>query len=72
MTADESGHEASDHVIAGSPTEITRAVLARHLCGWIQGHHGSVDDLLPDVDMIMDDLRDEGIFFVLLKGNRFE
>jgi hypothetical protein len=72
MTAGEPGHEASDHVIEGSPTEITRAILARHLCGRIRGHHGLVDDLLPDVDMIMDDLRDEGIFFVLFKGNRFE
>jgi DNA-binding transcriptional LysR family regulator len=72
MTASEPGHEASDHVIGGSSTEITRAVLARHLCGWIQEHHGSVDDLLPDVDMIMDDLRDEGICFVLVRGNRFE
>lgn len=56
-------HKAEDHVVDG-PAEEDKAkqVIARHLCGWLVGHRGPVDHFLVDAEMIVEEMREEGVF----------
>lgn len=54
-------HKREDHVIGGGPEDQARAVIARHLCGWITGHTGPVDHFIADAEMILHDLRVQGL-----------
>lgn len=56
-----SEHSADDHEISGSAADQFRAVLARHLCGWITGHYGPEDHFLADADMIMEETHARGL-----------
>jgi hypothetical protein len=56
-------HENSDHEIFGSPDEQMRAIMARHLCGWISGHGAPLDHFVVDAEMIMEEARKGGIRF---------
>jgi len=58
-----SNHDAVDHQISGSPYEQMRAVMARHLCGWIGGHGAPLDHFLVDADMILAEAHAQGLRF---------
>lgn len=59
-------HERSDHEVSGSPHEVMRRILARHLCGWISGHEAPVDHFLVDADMIMREAHEHGVRFAIV------
>lgn len=61
-------HEKEDHVVSGSPHDQMRAIMARHLCGWISGHGGPIDHFLVDADLIMEEAHDHGIRYHLDAG----
>lgn len=56
-------HRKTDHKIPDIPYEKAKAILARHLCGWICGHDCPVDHMLTDADLIIKEMWDEGIRF---------
>ena len=68
-------HTYGDHVISGSPYDQMKGILARHLCGWITGHHGPADNadnanhFLEDAEMILNEAHDHGIRFHLTDHN---
>lgn len=61
-------HRAEDHAIAGSPYEVMRAVLARHLCGLVCGRVAPVEHFLVDAGRILDEAHQEGVRFHIQKG----
>jgi hypothetical protein len=54
-------HVRDDHEITGDADERMRRVVARHLCGWISGHHAPNDHFLADADLVLSDVRAAGI-----------
>lgn len=61
-----SDHTEDDHRIDSTvPIDRAQQVLARHLCGWITGHHAPLDHMLPDAEMILKNLHQAGVRFHL-------
>jgi len=54
-------HSPDEHVVTGSPHERMRRIMARHLCGWISGHHAPVDHFLADADLILREAHEHGL-----------
>lgn len=50
-----SGHDRLSHTIEGTTRQQAARVIARHLCGWITGHHAPAGHFLPDAEMIIND-----------------
>ena len=47
------------------PYERAQQILARHLCGWIAGHHAPPEHFLVDADMILGEMHAAGVRFHL-------
>jgi hypothetical protein len=60
-------HTDQDHIIEGSPYGRARAVLARHLCGWISGHSAPLDHFNIDAENILEEMHIQGIRFHLVE-----
>lgn len=56
-------HDPSGHPIAGSPHEQMRALLARHLCGWLSGHTAPDGHFLVGADLLLNEAHLHGIRF---------
>lgn len=56
-------HREEDHIIKGAPYFKAKAILARHLCGWISGHGAPLEHFLVDAQIIMDEMHEQGIRF---------
>ena len=54
-------HSDGAHIIAGSPHEQLRRIMARHLCGWISGHGAPIDHFLADADLILREAHEYGL-----------
>lgn len=60
-------HGEKDHSVDSKiPYERAKQVLARHLCGWVTGHHAPLDHMLIDANVILEEMHESGVRFHLL------
>lgn len=65
----EPAHGKIDHIIEGTARDMAKAVLARHLCGWITGHSAPLEHFLIDANLIIEDMDAYGLE-VIRRGGR--